>query len=145
MFQNNIVYKCLNKSYKSFSLGFVHSQLCYPQERSEACKKIESLVATTAVLRLVEEDCLSVDKTMSHRLKKSMEDFIIVAEIATTHTRCVWGVEASLVRDKCMSNRLVLSVSTHPMDMGGLEVGLLGGKDMSNRPLKSMAAGTMAK
>ena len=102
------------------------------------------MVATTVVLRLVEEDCLSRDKTMPHRLNKSMEDFI-VAEIATTHTRSVWGVEASLARDKCMSNRLVLSVSTHPRDMGGLEVGLLGGKDMSNRPLKSMAAGTMAK
>lgn len=81
---------------------------------------------------------------MPHRPQQSMEDFI-VAETATTHTRSVWGVEARLVRDECMSNRLVLSVSTHPRDMGGLEIGLLGGKDMSSRPLKSMVAGTMAK
>ena len=54
-------------------------------------------------------------------------------------------MEASLFRDKSMSNRLVLSVNTYPRDMAGLEVGLFGGKDMSNRPQKSMGAGTMAK
>ena len=81
---------------------------------------------------------------MPHRPKKAQED-IIVVETATTHTRFVWGLEASLLRDKNMSTRLVLRVTTHPRDMGGLEVGLFGGKDMSNRPQKSMAAVTMAK
>ena len=69
----------------------------------------------------------------------------IVAEIVTTHTRFVWGLEASLLRDKRMSTRLVLRVATHPRDMGGLEDSLFGGKNMSNRQQKSMAAETMAK
>ena len=81
---------------------------------------------------------------MPHRPKKPQED-IIVVEKATTHTRFVWGLEASLLRDRSMSTRLVLRVTTHPRDMGGLEDSLFGGKIMSNRQQKSMATGTMAK
>ena len=123
-----------------------------------------------AMLRLVEADILEVvmdrplricpmgvvtmediamaerfgDKTMPNMPQEPTVN-TIVAETVTTHTRFVWGLEASLLRDRSMSTRLVLRVTTHPRDMGGLEDSLFWGKIMSNRQQKSMATGTMAK